>query len=125
MGPPEHQRLHSVRDYHERTKHRPDRFAASLGYLDWANQPDPFRRFAGTASVDLPRPALRQEPVYDALFGRPPAAAPLDADLVGRLFLHSLALSAWKQAPGTSNAARTCRPHSGGAWPMDCPPPAC
>ncbi len=119
MGQPEHQRLHRVRDYHERTKHRPDRFAASLGYLDWANQPDPFRRFAGTASVELPRPALRQEPVYDALFGRPPAAAPLEADLVGRLLLHSLALSAWKQAPGTSRWSLRINPSSGDLHPTE------
>ena len=31
--------------YHERTKHRPFRFAAALGYMDWDTQPDPFRRF--------------------------------------------------------------------------------
>ena len=26
--------------YHERTKHHFHRFAASLGYMDWASQPD-------------------------------------------------------------------------------------
>jgi hypothetical protein len=30
--------------YHERTKHHYHRFAASVGYMDWATQPDPFRR---------------------------------------------------------------------------------
>src|ERR1700674_5386983 len=33
--------------YHERTKHRPFRFAPALGYMDWETQPDPFRRFEG------------------------------------------------------------------------------
>src|SRR5712691_10523015 len=28
--------------YHERTKHHYHRFASSLGYMDWATQPDPF-----------------------------------------------------------------------------------
>ena len=33
--------------YHERTKHHFHRYAAALGYMDWATQPDPFRRYAG------------------------------------------------------------------------------
>ena len=33
--------------YHERTKHHYHRFAASVGYMDWATQPDPFRRYEG------------------------------------------------------------------------------
>ena len=38
--------------YHDGTKHHFHRFARSLGYLDWASQPNPFRSFAGA-----PRPA--------------------------------------------------------------------
>ena len=29
--------------YHQQTKHHLDRYARSVGYLDWATQPDPFR----------------------------------------------------------------------------------
>jgi hypothetical protein len=29
--------LTTVNEYHERTKHQPHRYAASLGYLDWAS----------------------------------------------------------------------------------------
>ena len=42
--------------YHERTKHHFHRYAAALGYLDWATQPDPFRRYAGADLVRLPLP---------------------------------------------------------------------
>ena len=42
--------------YHERTKHHFHRYAAALGYMDWATQPDPFRRYAG---ADSPRSRLR------------------------------------------------------------------
>jgi hypothetical protein len=42
--------------YHERTKHHYHRYAASLGYLDWAKQPDPFRRYNGAQLVRLPLP---------------------------------------------------------------------
>jgi hypothetical protein len=42
--------------YHERTKHHYGRFAASIGYMDWATQPNPFRRYDGASLVHLPLP---------------------------------------------------------------------
>jgi hypothetical protein len=44
--------------YHERTKHYFHRYAASLGAMDWATQPDPFRRYPGADLVRLllPKP---------------------------------------------------------------------
>ena len=44
--------------YHERTKHRFHRYAAAQGYMDWATQPDPFRRYAGADLVRLPLPKM-------------------------------------------------------------------
>ncbi|MEJ2229628.1 MAG: hypothetical protein P8X46_00400 [Nitrospirales bacterium] len=46
--------LDRVKQYHEQTKHEFNRFARSLGYLDWANQPNPFRRFNGAPLTPLP-----------------------------------------------------------------------
>lgn len=86
-----------VRAYHERTKHHLDRYARSLGYLDWANQPNPFRRYQGAPVVRLPLPGDEPGPSYDALFEAPLPPRPLDAAWVSRLFYCSLALSAWKQ----------------------------
>jgi hypothetical protein len=60
--------LTMVLDYHERTKHHPHRYAASLGYLDWANQPDPFRTYAGAAVTPLPLTAAALEARYEALY---------------------------------------------------------
>ena len=40
--------------YHERTQHHPTRPARSLGHMDWSNQPDPWRRFEGARTIDLP-----------------------------------------------------------------------
>ena len=37
--------------YHDQTKHDYYRYAASLGHLDWDNQPDPFRRFIGSRLI--------------------------------------------------------------------------
>jgi len=40
--------------YHDRTKHHPERYARGPGGLDWATQPDPFRRFTGSPVLKLP-----------------------------------------------------------------------
>ena len=54
--------------YHERTKHHYHRYAASLGYLDWAKQPDPFRRYDGAPLVRLPLPDAGQALPYWQLY---------------------------------------------------------
>ena len=111
--------IRSVIDYHERTKHHPDRFAASLGYMDWANQPGPFRTYADSEPIDLPFPALRQAPLYDDLFSQTIKAGSIDADFIGRLFYHSLALSAWKKAPNTPPWSLRINPSSGDLHPTE------
>lgn len=119
MDTPDTDPLAVVRHYHTRTKHHPQRYAASLGYLDWATQPDPFRRFDGAPTLALPHPPLRATPSYDSLFAAPPPPAALDADAVGRLLYHSLALSAWKQvAPGQAWSLRI-NPSSGALHPTE------
>ena len=101
--------LETVLAYHERSKHRPGRYAASLGYLDWATQPNPFRIYDGATTVALPRRLPEAGPKYIELF-TPAAipAAPLDLALIDGLLLHSLALSAWKQVGGTRWALVVC-----------------
>ena len=108
-----------VREYHERTKHHVERYAAHLGYMDWANQPDPFRTFEPAERIDLPHPQLRARPSYDDLFSDRPAAAALDADFVGRLFYHSLALSAWKRGANTQPWSLRINPSSGALHPTE------
>jgi len=74
---PDASRLEAVMRYHERTKHHFNRFAPGPGQLDWANQPDPFRRYAGAALVRLPVLGPDEEPVspaYESLYVR--GAAP-------------------------------------------------
>ena len=44
----------AVRRYHERSTHHPDRYAPGPGFLDWANQPEPFRTYVGAPAVELP-----------------------------------------------------------------------
>jgi SagB-type dehydrogenase family enzyme len=100
----------AVHLYHDGTKHHFHRFARSLGYLDWASQPSPFRSFAGASVFPLhPRP--------DA----PPAAddpASLSAASAGDVLRHALGLSAWKQF-GASRWALRVNPSSGNLHPTE------
>jgi SagB-type dehydrogenase family enzyme len=114
--------LESVLRYHERTKHHFNRFAAGPGGLDWANQPDPFRRYAGAPLTRLPLLTPDEEPVspaYESLYAR--GAAPVAARTIrglSRLLEYSLALSAWKQAGGARWALRA-NPSSGNLHPTE------
>ena len=108
--------------YHERSKHHFNRFAPGPGRLDWANQPDPFRRYAGAALTRLPILGPGEEPVspaYEDLF-KPGAvpAAPLTLRTLSRLLEYALALSAWKQAGATRWALRA-NPSSGNLHPTE------
>jgi SagB-type dehydrogenase family enzyme len=108
--------------YHERTKHHFARFAAGPGRLDWANQPDPFRRFAGAPLTALPLVPPEDEPrapAYDNLYAPGAvASAPLDLRSLSRLLEYSLALSAWKQA-GAARWALRMNPSSGNLHPTE------
>jgi hypothetical protein len=66
-----------VRTYHERSKHRVDRYAPGPGGLDWDSQPDPFRRYAGAPELDLKLLTDEMPVDWDGLFGS--AGVPLQA----------------------------------------------
>jgi SagB-type dehydrogenase family enzyme len=104
--------------YHERTKHRPGRFAASLGYLDWASQPDPFRRYEGAPRVGLEQPAECTQS-FDALYAGDALPTPaLDHAAISQLLYDSLALSAWKQH-GAARWSLRVNPSSGNLHPTE------
>jgi SagB-type dehydrogenase family enzyme len=106
--------------YHELSKHRlPNRYARSLGYLDWDTQPNPFRLYEGVERVALVRDEHDGGPSLDQLYdpARIPAA-PVDAASVARLLFDSLALSAWKEHGGSRWSLR-CNPSSGNLHPTE------
>jgi len=114
--------LEEVMRYHERTKHHFARFAPGPGQLDWANQPDPFRRFEGAPLTQLPLLAPEDEPrppAYESLYAPGAvASAPVDLRSLSRLLEHALALSAWKEYGGTRWALRQ-NPSSGNLHPTE------
>ena len=88
----------AVRRYHALSKHHPRHYAPGPGGLDWANQPNPFRRFEGSSVVPLPLVSGEGMLAYDCLF-RPAEGlgSPLDGPSLGLFFELSLGLSAWKE----------------------------
>ena len=114
--------LEQVLRYHERTKHHFNRFAPGPGQLDWANQPDPFRRYAGAPLARLPILGADEEPrspAYDSVYAPGIVqSVPVTLGALSRLLEYALALSAWKQAGGTRWALRA-NPSSGNLHPTE------
>lgn len=87
----------TVFSYHERTKHHPHRYASGPGYLDWANEPDPFRRYEGAEIIELALlkndPADRHADLYDR---EPHPFRPFTIENIAAFLGLSMGLSAWK-----------------------------
>jgi SagB-type dehydrogenase family enzyme len=117
---PDLESLNQVLRYHERSKHHLDRYARSLGYLDWATQPDPFRRYVDAPRLRLDHPSLSEEPYFDDLFELGgPKSRPLNRATISQLFYDGLALSAWKQTEGTAPWSLRVNPSSGDLHPTE------
>ena len=114
--------LELVKQYHEQTKHEFNRYARALGYMDWANQPDPFRRYEGAPLYELPLLAAGDEPVapsYESLFSSQPVAPqPLSLNSLSRFFEYGLSITAWKEYGGNRWALRS-NPSSGNLHPTE------
>jgi SagB-type dehydrogenase family enzyme len=105
--------------YHQRSKHRLERYAAGPDTLDWDAQPDPFRRYVGAPLTGLPLDTSAPMVAWDGL-GVPgrATAQPLDLRSLGLLFQFSLALAAWK-TQGPDRWAVRINPSSGNLHPTE------
>jgi len=102
-----------VHAYHDGTKHHFHQFARSLGYLDWASQPAPFRSFHGAPETPLyPRPDAIANPQS---IRNPQSSIRND---VGDVLRHALGLSAWKQFRDSKWSLRV-NPSSGNLHPTE------
>ena len=109
--------VETVVEYHARTKHHPQRYAASLGYMDWATQPDPFRIYAGAQRIELALPDIRAKPTYAELFDVT-AAKPLTLDTLSIMLRYALGLAAIK-CMGSECWALRCNASSGNLHPTE------
>ena len=108
-----------VLEYHERSKHRLERYAPGPGGLEWANQPNPFREFEGAPRIELLLSAGELPTRYDEVRrGALPVPSPFDRHNIGILFELALGLSAWK-AYGNNRWALRCNPSSGNLHPTE------
>jgi len=113
------QAVKEIFHYHEETKHHYDRYARSPGYMDWQNQPNPFRSYKG-APV-LPLPLLKKDPpaAYPDLYSRKNNSWQLlTIETIAGFLELSLGLSAWKAESGSRWSLRM-NPSSGNLHPTE------
>jgi SagB-type dehydrogenase family enzyme len=117
--------LETVYRYHDGTKHHFNRFARSLGYLDWASQPRPFRGFTDAPVFPLyPTPGVAAHGYapgrasFDQACQLETAAQPVSAAAIGDMLRHALGLSAWKRLNASRWALRV-NPSSGNLHPTE------
>ena len=120
--------------YHQATKHTYHSVRASAHYLDWKNQPNPFRTYEGAPVTPLtPDPGFPDTGTFAAIaaldsrtqFAREndPGnrdSARLDAMWLSRLLWYSMAVSSWKKVPSTgSRYSLRVNPSSGNLHPTE------
>jgi SagB-type dehydrogenase family enzyme len=107
----------TVQDYHTRSKHALDRYAAGPGTLDWEAQPKAFRDWMGTIQIALPREIAVSEITWGAL-ATPRAPLQMNIQNLGSLLRLCVGLTAWKEYAGSRWSLRA-HPSSGNLHPTE------
>jgi SagB-type dehydrogenase family enzyme len=121
-------------DYHQATKHTYQSVRMNAHFLDWKNQPDPFRTYEGAPRIMLPPdPGFPDIGTFTAMAAlaetnkisnrnRSEIREPIKLDRIwlSRLLWHSMAISAWKSIPraGIRYSLRV-NPSSGNLHPTE------
>ena len=112
--------LQMVYTYHNETKHSQQRYARSLGYMDWETQPNPYRTYAGTKKIQLPLSFDNNTLEYSQIFDQKENTlnAPLCKEAISQFFQFSLGLAAIKEY-GEQSWALRCNASSGNLQPSE------
>src|ERR1700688_1731753 len=120
--------------YHHATKHTYHSVRTNARYLDWHNQPDPFRGYDGVPTVFLPpEPGFPNTGTFAAMAAlaektEQPIEDPSECSEIfqpdlawlSRLLWHSMSVSAWKKVPGTgARYSLRVNPSSGNLHPTE------
>jgi SagB-type dehydrogenase family enzyme len=120
--------------YHHATKHTYRSVRTNAHYLDWQNQPNPFRTYEGAPLVALPAgPDFPKAGTFATMAALAGAARmvrgnkaedgeriQLDVNCVSRMLWHSMAISAWKKVQITGNRySLRVNPSSGNLHPTE------
>ncbi|XP_019464491.1 PREDICTED: uncharacterized protein LOC109362879 [Lupinus angustifolius] len=115
-------KLTHVLKYHNQTKHAFNNYARGPHGLDWANQPNPFRRYLSSPLLSLEHLPTQKtpenEPLYSSLFLSLPSPKPISKSTISQFLYDSLALSAWK-ATSFSTWSLRVNPSSGNLHPTE------
>lgn len=112
-------------NYHHLTKHTVEKLSANRHFLDWDNQPNPFRFYEGAPEIALPRDIIVSPMTFFTAMeglanGSLPEAHLPDNKFIANLLFYSMAISAWKQIRGTDHRwALRVNPSSGNLHPTD------
>ena len=109
--------IQMVYTYHNETKHAQHRYARSLGYMDWATQPDPYRTYEDAKQIKLPLTFDNKTLSYKDIFDENDASE-FSIDTISQFFQFSLGLAAVKSYGGNSWALR-CNASSGNLQPSE------
>ena len=113
--------LQMVYTYHNNTKHSQKRYARSLGYMDWATQPNPYRTYSDTKKTQFPLSFENKTLEYSQIFNQEREnrlSAPLCIEALSQFFQFSLGLAAIKEYGDQSWALR-CNASSGNLQPSE------
>lgn len=110
--------------YHHQTKHTVDKLSSNRHFLDWANQPNPFRFYDGAPEIVLPHEMLISPANFfesmNSLTENNVEPHEADSTFISNLLFYSMAISAWKEITGTGHRwALRVNPSSGNLHPTD------
>jgi len=109
--------IQTVFKYHEQTKHNFNKYAKSLGYMDWKNQPNSYRSYEDVKIIQLPLCFENITPPYHLIFNKVPSA-PLQIESLSQYLQFSMGISAMK-SDGYNSWALRCDASSGNLHPTE------
>ena len=109
--------LKNITEYHEHSKHYPGAYADALPFLDWDNQPNPFRSWEGCAETELPFSQKKDSPAVNLLTKAETQEVTLES--LGAFLELALGLTGQKEYQGSSWWLRA-NPSSGNLHPTEC-----
>jgi SagB-type dehydrogenase family enzyme len=120
--------------YHQATKHTYHSVRTNAHFLDWRNQPNPFRTYEGAPLIALPsEPGFSNAGAFATMAdlsekrkaigasqSEPGEPVQLDVNWLSRFLRCSMAVSAWKKAPGGGGRySLRVNPSSGNLHPTE------
>ncbi|MFT3931167.1 MAG: hypothetical protein QM709_12815 [Spongiibacteraceae bacterium] len=118
-GKLQHELAGTVREYHERSKHRFSGYAKGPAALDWESQPNPFRIYDGADTINLPLDECPDETKYADVIRENVAAQNFTLHALSKMLRLAFGITAWKELPDGTRWALRANPSSGNLHPTE------